>query len=147
MGVSTRKKTTPRIMRLEMYESTSASFIHNFRGTVRRRGTINPHRISAEPAALRTYAAVVNFPRYNHQRLSSTKTPPTTSPNSFSARKRFILARYKSLLRRCLLCELTGNPVIGDVQPVFERNRRLPFQHFTQSSVVAVATSDSLRLG
>src|SRR5687767_10065925 len=36
--------------------------------------------------------------------------------------------------------------MISGVQSLFERNRRLPIQHFTQASVVAVAASYPLRL-
>src|ERR1051325_269444 len=76
-------------------------------------------------------------------------TAPTSSPNSRSARnvRRFILLTGYKRVRRCaLLLELAGDPVIGNVQSVFERNRRLPIQHFAQTRVVAVAASDALRL-
>src|SRR5215203_1771159 len=78
---------------------------------------------------------------------------PTISPNSFSARKVRVfivakqpvrLARHKRLHGSILLFELTGYPVVGDVQTIFEGNGRLPVQDFTQACIVAVATSHAL---
>src|SRR3712207_4607796 len=50
------------------------------------------------------------------------------------------------ILRRVLLFELAGNPVVRDLQSIFERDRRLPLQHFAQTRVVAVATANALGL-
>jgi hypothetical protein len=44
-----------------------------------------------------------------------------------------------------LLFEFAGDPVVSDIESVFERNGGLPIQDFPQTRVVAVAASDALR--
>ena len=116
IGVNTRKNTIARMMRLETYAITSASFIHPLRGITSRRGAKAPDTTSAEPINVRTTPAISNFPRYHHQRRSASNTPPTSTPNSRSA----LLTRDKCVHRSVLLLELTGNPVISNLQPILE---------------------------
>src|SRR5687767_13889542 len=58
-----------------------------------------------------------------------------------------ILARNQRGVGSVSFLQFAGDPVIGRGQSLFERNRGLPLQNFTQTSVVAVASSDALRFG
>src|SRR6266487_6913036 len=49
--------------------------------------------------------------------------------------------------RRTLALQFFRYPFIGPGQTIFERYLRLPFQDFAQTSVVAIAAADTLRLG
>src|SRR5437660_12818770 len=42
--------------------------------------------------------------------------------------------------------ELVRDPVVSSFEPLFQGNLRFPLQHFAQARLVAVPTSDTLRL-